>query len=381
MLKINKLNNLIFPLFSSKNETYICPVLGSKNDFDTCYQLANGWRYFKYLNVIQNICGKYFQSIISVDDFLIQSKKHSDICKKKSEILIEKITNQRKSITNLNFSKCNIMGIINITPDSFFSSSRIESIDQFNNKINDLNKYNIDIVDIGAESTRPSSMAISVEEEYSRINEYLNYLDKLNLNVKISLDSRNYETIKKCLNSNISIINDISGLSDDRIIKLVKNKNISVVVMHMQNKPENMQLNPSYNFAPIDIFNFFKERIKYLLKSGIKLSQIIVDPGFGFGKSLEHNLHLIKYLPLFHSLGVPVLVGLSRKVLIENISKNKFVYDKDDSLIFSPQHRLGGSISLELNAYNNGAQIIRSHDTFETMQSIYCSEAVDINIS
>ena len=88
MLKINKLNNLIFPLFSSKNETYICPVLGSKNDFDTCYQLAKGWRYFKYLNVIQNICGKYFQSVISVDDFLIQSKKHSDICKKKSEIFI-----------------------------------------------------------------------------------------------------------------------------------------------------------------------------------------------------------------------------------------------------------------------------------------------------
>ena len=84
---------------------------------------------------------------------------------------------------------------------------------------------------------------------------------------------------------------------------------------------------------------------------------------------------------LTSSLGVPVLVGLSRKVLIENISKNKFVYDKDDSLIFSPQHRLGGSISLELNAYNNGAQIIRSHDTFETMQSIYCSEAVDINAS
>ena len=381
MLKINKLNKIVFPLFSSKNETYICPVLGSKNDFDNCYQLAKGWRYFKYLNVIQNISGQYFQSITSVNDLLIKSKKHSMECKKKLESLLEKLIIKRESIINLNLSKCNFMGILNITPDSFLPSSRIENMKHFNNKINDLKKYDLDIVDIGAESTRPNAKAISVDEEYSRINKYLNFLSKLNLNIKTSLDSRNYETIKKCLKFNISIINDVSGLSDQRVIKLIKNKKISVVVMHMQNNPENMQLNPSYNFAPIDIFNFFKERIKYLLKSGIKLSQIIVDPGFGFGKTLEHNLHLLKYLPLFHSLGVPILVGLSRKVLIENISKKKFINNRYDSLIFSPKHRLGGSLSLELNAYNNGSQIIRTHDTFESMQSIYCSEAVDINTS
>ena len=110
MFKIKKLNNLIFPLFSSKNETYICPLLGSKSDFDSCYQLAQGWRYFKYLKVIQNINGQYFQSIISVDDFLAQSKNNSNVCKKKSETLIEKLTNSRKSIINLNFSKCNFIG-------------------------------------------------------------------------------------------------------------------------------------------------------------------------------------------------------------------------------------------------------------------------------
>ena len=141
-----------------------------------------------------------------------------------------------------------------------------------------------------------------------------------------------------------------------------------------------MQLNPNYDFAPVDIYKFFKNKINLLVKSGINLSQIIIDPGFGFGKTLEHNLHLLKYLPLFHTLGVPLLVGLSRKKIIENISQKKFLNTKINNLSFPPEKRLAGSIALNLFAYQNGAQFIRTHDVLETLQSIYCIEEVDIKL-
>ena len=116
---------------------------------------------------------------------------------------------------------------------------------------------NVDLIDIGGESTRPGSLKISEKEEYLRIKKYLTYLSSSNLNIKTSLDSRNYETIKKCLNFRLSMINDISGLSDHRLIKLINKNKICVVIMHMQNHPEIMQTNPNYNFAPIDIYEHF----------------------------------------------------------------------------------------------------------------------------
>ena len=271
------------------------------------------------------------------------------------------------------------MGIVNLTPDSFFKESRIKNINDFKKKVAYFNELNVDLIDVGGESTRPGSIKISEKDEYLRIKKYLTCLSNLNLNIKTSLDSRNYETIKKCLNLRLSMINDISGLSDHRLIKLINQNKICVVIMHMQNHPENMQMNPNYNFAPIDIYEYFKNKIDVLTKLGINSSQIIIDPGFGFGKNLNHNLSLMKYLPIFHSFGLPILVGLSRKSLIKEISKLKFAGKGALNSPFSPKDRLCGSLSLELNAYNKGVQIIRSHDIFNTMQSVYCSEEVDIN--
>ena len=142
--------------------------------------------------------------------------------------------------------------------------------------------------------------------------------------------------------------------------------------MHMQNNPEKMQENPSYQFPIIDIYEFFKAKIKFLLDSGVKKSQIIIDPGFGFGKNKQHNLNLLNYFPLFHSLGFPICAGLSRKSLIDNIYKDKF---KSDIL---PNQRLSGSLALQNIAFLNGAQIIRTHDIFEVQQSFACLEEVYI---
>ena len=142
--------------------------------------------------------------------------------------------------------------------------------------------------------------------------------------------------------------------------------------MHMQSNPEIMQENPSYEFPVIDIYEFFRTKIKFLLDNGVKKSQIIIDPGFGFGKNKIHNLNLLNYFPLFHSLGFPICVGLSRKSLIDNIYKDKY---KSDIL---PHQRLSGSLSLQNIAFLNGAQIIRTHDIFEVQQSFACLEEVYI---
>ena len=142
--------------------------------------------------------------------------------------------------------------------------------------------------------------------------------------------------------------------------------------MHMQNNPEKMQENPSYEFPVIDIYEFFRAKIKFLLDNGVKKSQIIIDPGFGFGKSKNHNLNLLNYFPLFHTLGFPICAGLSRKSLIDNIYKDKYKSD------ISPNQRLSGSLSLQNIAFLLGAQIIRTHDIFEVQQSFACLEEVYI---
>ena len=377
MIKIEKLR---LPLFSSENQTYICPVLGNRDDFDTSFRLAKGWKYFKYLKVIQNVSGKYFKSLLNTEEFLKASNNFSNHCGKEAENLIENLVKKRNSILNLDCSRPNIMGVINITPDSFFKGSRVLNLKSFEQKIDEFKNLNVDIVDIGGESSKPGSKQISSKEEFSRINKYLKHLSLKSENLRISLDSRNFDTINKSLKYNVTIINDISGISDERVMNLVAKNKICLILMHMQNRPENMQQNPCYDFTPVDIYNFFRKKINLLLKSGIKLSQIIIDPGFGFGKKLEHNVHLLKYLPMFHTLGVPLLVGISRKKMIENISQKKFLYAKKNNLIFPPEKRLGGSIALDLMAYQNGVQFIRTHNILETLQSIYCAEEVDINL-
>ena len=140
----------------------------------------------------------------------------------------------------------------------------------------------------------------------------------------------------------------------------------------MQNNPKIMQKKPSYDFPVIDIYEFFKKKTQYLLQKGVKKSQIIIDPGFGFGKNQNHNLNLLNYFPLFHSLGYPICAGLSRKSLIDDIYKDKY------KIHISPKKRLSGSLCLQNFAYLNGAQIIRTHDIFDVQQSFSCLEQVYI---
>ncbi len=243
-----------------------------------------------------------------------------------------------------------IMGILNITPDSFFDGNNYlktkDALTQFNKMITE----GADIIDIGAESSRPGSKPLDVSVECERIVTLLNALPK-NDKVKISIDTSRSEVAYQALELGADIINDIYAFRrDPALADLISEKNCKVVLMHMQNTPFDMQKSPTYNNILNDIAMFFEERISFAIKAGIKEKNIILDPGIGFGKTLAHNLTIIKNLKFFKKIGFPILVGPSRKSFIGDI------------LNVSPGGRIFGTAAAISVLVSQGADILRVHD-------------------
>jgi len=285
-------------------------------------------------------------------------KKLSKFFKKKINADLKVVTKKKKNFSNLNFNKMpNIMGILNMTPDSFSDGGRFNKKRRGINHAISLFKMGADIIDIGGESTRPGSKSISSAKEWRRIEKTLKKIDK---KINLSLDTRKSEIMTKGIKSGVKLINDISGLSyDSQTIKILKKNNTPFVIHHSQGDPEIMQVNPKYKNVILDIYDFFEKKIKLLRIKGIKHNNIIVDPGIGFGKNLKHNMSLIRNISIFHSLGFPILLGLSRKRFIKDISKNN-----------DTKERLGGTMSSCLYAMTQGVQILRVHNVNELTQGI-----------
>ena len=268
--------------------------------------------------------------------------------------------NYSKSINkyNLGFKTPAIMGILNITPDSFSDGGRYFSKPKIaiDNALK-MKKMGADIIDIGAESTRPGAITISPDEEIKRLKPIIIGLKKKKL--KVSIDTRNSLTMKFAIDNGINFINDVSALNHDpNSINIIKSSNCFIVLMHMQGNPQNMQKKPKYNFAPKDIYKYLKKRINYCIDNGIKKNRIIIDPGIGFGKTSKHNIQILQNLKMLHKLSCPILVGLSRKRFISEISKNE-----------EPLKRIPGTIAANHYALDQGANILRVHDVKEAMQA------------
>ncbi|MBD1161593.1 dihydropteroate synthase [Pelagibacterales bacterium SAG-MED15] len=271
---------------------------------------------------------------------------------------LEQIT-KKKFIKNLNFKNTPVlMGVVNLTPDSFSDGGR------FNKKKSALKhtKYLISkgckIIDIGGESTRPGAKDIDAHVEWKRIFPHLNKIKRLNK--IISLDTRKSSIMENGIKNKVKIINDVSGLNyDPNSINILKKTNIPFIINHTRGKPDSMQKKPTYKNVLTEIFDFFENKIIELRNSGISHDNIILDPGIGFGKNLKHNITLIKKISLFHSLGLPIMIGTSRKRFIKDIS------GVNDS-----KNRLGGTISSCLYSMMQGVQILRVHDVNEVNQSI-----------
>jgi dihydropteroate synthase len=263
----------------------------------------------------------------------------------------------------INYKKTKLMGILNINEDSFYDKSRFSP----NNVINDIEnmiKDGASIIDIGAISSKPGSKTIAPQEELKRVKKVFDliYKNKLYENITFSIDSYTPVVIKYALDSGFKIVNDITGLKSDEVTSIIASYNAKVVIMHMQNSPYNMQKNPKYNNIILDIENFFIQRIDKAIKFGIK--DIILDVGIGFGKNLEHNLTLLKNLQYYHKFNYKLLIGASRKSMINDIVKSDI---KD---------RLPGSLAIHLYSINKGVSIIRCHDIKEHYQAIKIKEAI-----
>lgn len=303
-----------------------------------------------------------------VDCILIATGKQLEILSKKElaqPFGLKELAAKLKQFTKIKKpSHVEIMGVINANDDSFFSGSRFRGTHAIE-KIVKMIEEGADIIDVGGVSSRPNSLSVSAEEELQRVKPILDAISKEKLydKVRFSIDSYEPEVISYALESGFKIVNDITGLQNDEVCKLCASYDATAVIMHMQGIPQTMQENPEYDDVINDVYTFLEDRIHKAESFGV--NDIIVDIGIGFGKTLEHNLLLIKHLENFLTLGKKVLVGASRKSMINEIYPSKI------------EERLSGTLTLHLESLRNGASILRVHDVAEHKQAIKVQKALE----
>jgi len=256
------------------------------------------------------------------------------------------------------------MGILNITPDSFSDGGRFLSMDAAIKQAHLMIQAGADIIDIGGESTRPGAQSISTEEELNRI---IPILEKIRAEwpISISIDTSKADIMRAAIAAGSDMINDVTALrGEDSLATVAASQNVQVCLMHMQGEPRTMQKNPHYDNVINDIKTFLLGRVEACLEAGIASNRILIDPGFGFGKTLAHNLLLMKRLEVFTRLGYPVLVGVSRKSLIGHILKQPVT------------KRLYGGLALAVLAVEKGAKVIRTHDVAATVEALKMTHVV-----
>lgn len=261
-------------------------------------------------------------------------------------------------------SRTYIMGILNLTPDSFSGDGIYKDIGRALEEAEKITEEGADIIDIGGESTRPCAASVGLEEEIERVIPVIKRLRKL-IDIPISIDTRKSDVALRALDNGASIINDITGLeSDSNMLGLARRYNAKVVIMHIKGNPQTMQQNPTYSCLITEIKEKLQNLVRKAEKYGIKKENIIVDPGIGFGKTYEHNLEILNNLSDFKALGKPILVGPSRKSFIGNV------------LGVEAKERIFGTAASVAIAIKNGADIIRVHDVKEMKQVAKVSDAI-----
>ena len=274
-------------------------------------------------------------------------------------VLGEMIAADRMPLRDLSLECPRIMGVLNVTPDSFFDGGQHDQCSDAVDRALAMVEEGADIIDVGGESTRPGAELVSVDEELSRVIPVIEAL-AARTNALISIDTRKSEVMEAAVQAGAHIINDVSALTfDPNSLGVAASLNVPVILMHAQGTPEVMQDNPSYNHVLLDVYDYLSLRIQRAVEAGVRAENIIIDPGIGFGKSVFHNCGLLKGLSLFHGLGVPLLLGCSRKSFIAALSKNE-----------PADQRLAGSLAALLLGARQGVQIFRVHDVAETVQAL-----------
>ena len=279
---------------------------------------------------------------------------------------LKKIISKRKNfLKNINFYRPSIMGVLNLTPDSFSDGGKFNKKSKSFKHISKMIQSGAEIIDVGGESTRPGSKTIDPKMEWKRVEHVLKNFKKKYKKTCLSIDTRKSDLMVRSIKYGVDLINDVSGFNyDQSSLSKLKKYNISKVLHHMQGMPNTMQKNPKYKNVLLDIYDFFEKNINKKFQD----KKIVLDPGIGFGKNLKHNLTLISKISLFHSLGFPILVGTSRKRFINQIS------GKHDS-----KDRTGGTLASVLFLLSQGVHIFRVHNVNEVKQGILVFEKILLN--
>jgi dihydropteroate synthase len=263
---------------------------------------------------------------------------------------------------NLDLSRPLIMGVVNVTPDSFSDGGLHADTRAAIAHALRLVEEGADIVDLGGESTRPGAAAVALEEERRRVLPVLEAL--AGATVPVSVDTRKPELMREAIAAGASMVNDVTALSSPRALQALAGTSVGVCLMHMQGEPGTMQANPSYGDVVREVRNYLAARVAAAQAAGIARERIVADPGFGFGKTLEHNLELLRALGEFRSLGVALLAGLSRKAMLGRLTGRE------------PRDRVHASVAAALVAVQNGAHIVRVHDVAATRDALTVWQAV-----
>ncbi|MDD5174004.1 MAG: dihydropteroate synthase [Candidatus Omnitrophica bacterium] len=258
-----------------------------------------------------------------------------------------------------------VMGVLNVTPDSFYDKGRFFDLKKAVKRALDIEREGADIIDVGGESTRPGASDVGVDEELKRVVPVIRAISK-RIKAAISVDTRKSEVAEAALKAGASIVNDVSALRDDPCMAgVVAKYRAGIILMHMKGSPRDMQIDPIYIDVVKDIIKSLKVSINLAKRAGIKDDKIIIDPGIGFGKTVGHNLEILRTLECFKKIGYPLCIGTSRKSFIGKILGSK-----------DPEDRLAGSLATAVIAAVNGANIIRVHDVRLTRQALRITDSI-----
>ena len=335
--------------------TWLRPIITSGGQ----YKLAGGHTSFCQLDVVMaDGTDGYVASRMDCDQLFALADDRNMASK-----AIDDLTIARPHFAGLDMGRSHLMAVLNVTPDSFSDGGVNLGPAKAIAAGKAMAAAGASIIDIGGESTRPGAEPVSRNQELARILPPITALARAEM--LISVDTRHAAVMTRATAAGAAIINDVQALQGEDAMTAAAASGAPVVMMHMKGTPETMQQDPVYDFAPVEIYEFLKQRVAAAIAAGIPASSIAIDPGFGFGKTVTHNLQLVNWLSLFHGLGVVVLFGASRKSSIAKISAGE-----------PAEARLAGSLALAAAAWRQGAQIIRVHDVAETAQALAVEAAL-----
>ncbi|MCK0148967.1 dihydropteroate synthase [Marivita sp. S6314] len=280
--------------------------------------------------------------------------------------VLDRLTAARAPILGCDMARPHLMGILNVTPDSFSDGGRYLDPTAAVAQARALTEAGASILDVGGESTRPGAAPVESDEEIRRVEAPIREIVS-QLGQPVSIDTRKAAVAARALDAGAGLINDVSGFTfDPELVPLAAAHGVPVCVMHAQGDPQTMQDAPRYEDVRLDVYDFLKARVDALIAAGVPRARIVVDPGIGFGKTLDHNLALLRDIAVFHALGCPVLLGASRKRFIGTLSGAG-----------SADTRVPGSVAVALHAASQGVQVLRVHDVSETRQAFALWRAIE----